>query len=75
MTLKKAKQLLNEKKVTVTNSKADDRLIRYSMQLEYLKTLLSEKLITENQYSRIKKKLMKDYGIASDILSYFKRPD
>ncbi len=45
------------------------------MQLAYLKTLLSEKQIAENEYSRIKKKLMKDYGIASDILSDFKRSD
>jgi len=35
----------------------NDRLIRYSMQLAYLHTLLSAKLITENEYSRIKKKL------------------
>jgi len=45
------------------------------MQLAYLKTLLSEKLITENEYSRIKKKLMKDYGIASDLLSDFNESD
>lgn len=35
----------------------NDRLIRYFMQLAYLHTLLSAKLITENEYSRIKKKL------------------
>ena len=29
----------------------NEKLIRYSMQLAYLHTLLSEKLITENEYS------------------------
>ena len=33
----------------------NEKLIRYSMQLAYLHTLLSAKLITENEYSRIKK--------------------
>ena len=35
----------------------NDKLIRYSMQLAYLHTLLSAKLITESEYSRIKKRL------------------
>ena len=35
----------------------NDRLIRYSMQLAYLHTLLSAKLITESEYSQIKKRL------------------
>lgn len=67
-----AKGQLNEKKATGSNKKTDDKLIRYSMQLAYLHTLLSEKLISETEYSRIKKKLMKDYGIGSDILSDFR---
>ena len=41
----------------------NDKLIRYSMQLAYLHTLLSAKLITESEYSRIKKKLQKDYKV------------
>ena len=49
----------------------NDRLIRYSMQLAYLHTLLSAKLITESEYSRIKKKLQKDYKVPSDILADF----
>lgn len=39
--------------------KANDKLIRYSMQLAYLHTLLSSKLINENEYSLIKKKFRK----------------
>ena len=53
----------------------NDRLIRYSMQLAYLHTLLSEKLITENEYSGIKKKLQKDYKVPSDILADFESRD
>jgi len=46
-----------------------EKLIRYSMQLAYLHTLLKAKLITENEYSLIKKKLQKDYKVPSDILA------
>ena len=53
----------------------NDRLIRYSMQLAYLHTLLSAKLITESEYSRIKKKLQKDYNVLSDILAGFESRD
>ncbi len=53
----------------------NDRLIRYSMQLAYLHTLLSAKLITESEYSRIKKKLQKDYNVLSDILADFESRD
>ncbi|MBQ6334535.1 MAG: conjugal transfer protein [Erysipelotrichaceae bacterium] len=49
----------------------NEKLIRYSMQLAYLATLLSAKLITENEYSLIKKKLQKDYKVPSDILADF----
>lgn len=55
--------------MSVTNSKADDRLIIYSMQPAYLHTLVSEKQIAEAEHSRIRKRLMKDYGIESDILN------
>ena len=41
----------------------DKKLLRYSMQLSMLKQLLSKKLISENEYQIIQKKLMKDYGI------------
>ena len=53
----------------------NDKLIRYSMQLAYLHTLLSAKLITESEYSRIKKKLQKDYNVLSDILADFESRD
>lgn len=44
-------------------------LIRYSMQLAMLKKLLNHKLISEEEYNAIKKKLMKDYQIISDLMS------
>ena len=53
----------------------NEKLIRYSMQLAYLSKLLSAKLITENEYSRIKKKLQKDYKVPSDILADFESRD
>ena len=45
----------------------DKKLLRYSMQLSMLKQLLSKKLINENEYQIILKRLMKDYGIISNI--------
>lgn len=53
----------------------NEKLLRYSMQLAYLHTLLSAKLITESEYSRIKKKLQKDYKVTSDILADFESRD
>lgn len=43
------------------------RLLRYSMQLSMLKQLLSKKLISETEYEIIMKRLMKDYGVVSNI--------
>ena len=43
------------------------RLLRYSMQLSMLKQLLSMKLISNTEYTMIEKRLMKDYGIVSNI--------
>ena len=43
------------------------KLLRYSMQLSMLKQLRSLKLINENEYSLIEKKLKKDYGVISNI--------
>lgn len=43
------------------------KLLRYTMQLAMLKQLLTKKLIDENEYSLIQKRLMKDYGIVSNI--------
>lgn len=42
-------------------------LIPYSMQIAMLKQLLTRKLITEKEYYMVKNKLMKEYGIISDI--------
>lgn len=47
----------------------NDKLIRYSMQIAFLGRLLKEKLISEYEYSLIRKRLMKDYGVSSDILA------
>ncbi len=42
-------------------------LIPYSMQIAMLKQLLTRKLITEKEYYMVKNKLMKEYGVISDI--------
>ncbi|RWR04634.1 MULTISPECIES: conjugal transfer protein [Siminovitchia] len=42
-------------------------LILYSMQIAMLKQLLTRKLITKKEYYMVKNKLMKEYGIISDI--------
>ena len=46
-----------------------DYLLRYSMQLAFLKQLLEKKLISDREYSLVKSRLMKDYKIVSDLLS------
>lgn len=43
------------------------KLLRYSMQLAYLKQLLVKKLISEAEYKKIEKRLMKDYGVVSNL--------
>ena len=43
------------------------KLLRYSMQLSMLKQLRSLKLINENEYRLIEKKLKKYYGVISNI--------
>lgn len=45
----------------------DKKLLRYSIQLAMLKQLYAQKKITENEYEVIRKKLMKDYGVVSNI--------
>jgi hypothetical protein len=44
-----------------------DKLLRYSMQLAMLKQLLDMKMINDCEYEKIKKRLMKDYGVVSNI--------
>jgi len=44
-----------------------DKLIRYSVQLAFLRQLLESGLISEKEYSIIKNRLMRDYNIKSDL--------
>jgi hypothetical protein len=44
-----------------------DKMLRYAMQLAMLRQLLSQKQISESEYEKIKKQLMKDYGVVSNI--------
>ena len=44
-------------------------LMEYSMQIAMLSTLLSHKLITEREYDLLKRKIMKDYGVISDLMA------
>ena len=43
------------------------KILRYSIQLSMLKQLLNLKLINELEYEKKQKKLMRDYGIVSNI--------
>lgn len=43
------------------------KILRYSMQLAYLKQLLEKQLLNENEYKKIEKCLMKDYGVVSNF--------
>ena len=47
----------------------EQNLIRYSIQLAFLKQLLERKLITDREYSLIKQRLMKDYRVISELSS------
>lgn len=47
----------------------NSNLIRYSMQLSFLKQLLDKKLITDKEYSLIKNRLMKDYKVVSNLMA------
>jgi hypothetical protein len=58
-------RLKNKEEVVVKK----EEVIQYSMQIAMLKQLLSRKLITEEEYKAVKSKLMKNYGIFSDIMS------
>ena len=50
-------------------SDKSNNLIRYSMQLSFLKQLLDKKLITDREYSLIKNRLMKDYKVVSNLMT------
>ena len=47
----------------------DRKLWEYSQQLSMLATLLQKKMITQAEYEKIKRQLMRDYKITSDILT------
>ena len=47
----------------------EQNLIRYSIQLAFLKQLLERNLITDREYSLIKQRLMKDYRVVSELSS------
>lgn len=47
----------------------EQNLIRYSIQLAFLKQLLERKLVTDREYSLIKQRLMKDYRVVSELSS------
>lgn len=49
-----------------------DKVLRYAIQLAYLNQLHKANMLTESEYSLIKKKLMRDYGVVSDILAGWK---
>ena len=40
---------------------SDKKLLEYSMQLAMLTTLLQKQLISQNEYDKVKRKLMKEY--------------
>ena len=44
-----------------------EKLLRYSRELSMLNILRKENLITDEEYEKIKKKIMRDYKIVSDI--------
>lgn len=45
----------------------DRNLIRYSMQIAMLKQLLVRNMISQKEYETVKKRLMRDYKVVSDI--------
>ena len=51
----------------MSQSDKSKNLIRYSMQLSFLRRLLDKKLINDREYSQIKNRLMKDYWVVSDL--------
>ena len=46
-----------------------DKLMRYSIQLAFLRQLLECQLISEKEYVNIKSKLMRDYNVKSDLMA------
>ena len=46
----------------------EDEILKYSMQIAMLKQLLRKELINEKEYEKIKKTLMEEYKIVSDLV-------
>ena len=46
----------------------EDEILKYSMQIAMLKQLLRKELINEKEYEKIKKNLMEEYKIVSDLV-------
>lgn len=46
----------------------EDEILKYSMQIAMLKQLLRKELINEKEYEKIKKELMEEYKIVSDLV-------
>ncbi len=46
-----------------------ENLLQYSMQVAMLEQLLSQKLITKEEYALIKQKLMRDYKVISNLIT------
>ncbi len=44
-----------------------EKLLRYSMQLAMLRQLYTKRLISSEEYKLLQKKLMKDYGVVSNL--------
>ena len=49
---------------------SDKKLLEYSMQLAMLTTLMQKQLISQNEYDKVKRKLMKEYHIISSIMNW-----
>ena len=49
---------------------SDRKLLEYSMQLAMLTTLLQKQLISQNEYDKVKRRLMKEYHIISSIMNW-----
>ena len=47
----------------------ENNLLHYSMELAMLTTLLNDKLITSEEFDKLKIELMNDYQILSDIVA------
>ena len=46
----------------------EDEILKYSMQIAMLKQLMIKKLINEKEYEQIRKELLKEYGVLSDLV-------